>query len=102
MRIRIVFVAMALLAAACGESVPEGATGQEVYLQVCARCHADNLTGGFGPPLVGADSPSLEKPPEFFEQTVRAGIGRMPSFGGALSDAQIDRLVDYILEQQGR
>ena len=95
-------VAVALLAAACGSGVEEGASGEDIYVQVCARCHADNLSGGLGPALVGADASSLDKPEAFFTQTVTSGLGRMPSFGGTLSEQQIQRVVDYVLEQQGR
>jgi mono/diheme cytochrome c family protein len=95
-------VAAIVLVAACGPGVSEDATGEAVYLQVCARCHADHLGGGFGPALVGFDAPSLDKPRDFFEQTVRTGIGRMPAFGGTLSEDQIDRVLDYVLTQRGR
>ena len=101
-RWRIWILVAAMLVAACGPSVEEGASGEEVYVQICARCHAENLSGGLGPPLVGVDSPALEKPEEFLTQTVTSGLGRMPSFGGALSEEQIQRVVAYVLEQQGR
>ena len=95
-------VALALLVSACGQNVDPSATGQEIYLQICARCHADNLSGGFGPPLVGEESPALDKPKEFFIQTIGRGLGRMPSFRGTLSDEQIERVADFVLEQQNR
>lgn len=98
---RLLLVA-ALLVSACGPGVEDDASGPGVYAAVCARCHADNLLGGFGPPLVGPDSPSLERPREFLVQTVERGLGRMPGFAGSLSEDQIDRVVDFILEQQGR
>lgn len=95
-------LAVALMLSSCGPGVDEDASGEEIYLQVCARCHADNMSGGLGPALIGIDSPSLAKPEEFFVQTVTSGLGRMPSFGGTLSDAQIQRVVDYVMDRQGR
>lgn len=95
-------MAVLALSTACGEGVAADATGEEVYLAVCARCHNENLSGGLGPALAGPDSPTLDRPKTFIVQAVEQGIGRMPSFGGALTDAQIDRVADYVLEQQGR
>ena len=93
-----------MLTVACGgTSVEPDAAGEEIYAAVCARCHADNLTGGLGPALVGPDARSLDRPEEYFVRSVERGIGsRMPSFGGTLTEAQIQRVVDYILSQQGR
>ena len=95
-------VAFTLLVSACGASVPADASGEEIFLQVCARCHADNLSGGFGPPLVGEESPALGKPMAFFVQTITRGLGRMPSFGGTLSDAQIERVAEFVISRQNR
>ncbi len=95
-------VALALLVSACGQSVDVAASGQEIYLQICARCHADDLSGGFGPPLVGEESRVLGNPKEFFIQTIGRGLGRMPSFRGTLSDEQIERVADFVVEQQNR
>ena len=95
-------VGLVLLLAACGPGVEPDASGEDIYLQICARCHADNLSGGFGPALVGDDSPSLERPEAYLLQTVRSGLGRMPAFGRTLSDDQIQRVTDFIMDQQGR
>ena len=92
----------ATLLAACGPGVDEDADGATIYESVCARCHASDLSGGIGPPLVGADAPSTDLPEEYFVQTISRGNGRMPSFGGTLSEAQIERLVTFILDRQGR
>ena len=96
------FMALALVVSACGPSVSPEADGVEVYIQVCARCHADNLTGGLGPPLVGEESPTLDRPEAYIVQTITSGLGRMPSFRNTLTEEQIQLVTDYIFEQQGR
>ena len=91
-----------MLLTACGPGVENDATGEEIFLNICARCHADNLSGGFGPALVGDDSPTLDRPEEFLLQTVGSGLGRMPAYGGTLSEEQIQRVVDFVMDKQGR
>ena len=91
---------LAFAAVGCSLGRPaEDATGEEIYVQLCARCHAEDLSGGVGPPL-GPGSQAEVEGEEFIEFSIRNGRGRMPSFSATLSDAQIDRLVDYILEVQ--
>ena len=85
-----------------GGGVPEDATGQEIYVQVCARCHGEDLRGGTGLALVGEDARSIDKPERYFVQSISAGIGRMPSFRGTLSEEQILRVTRYVMERQGR
>ena len=95
--------ALALVVGACGGSdLPEDATGEQIYVQTCARCHGPDLRGGTGVPLVGEDANSIDKPERYFVQSIYAGIGRMPSFRGTLSDDQILRVARYIMQQQGR
>ena len=96
-------VALAAVMAACGGSeVPEDATGQEIYVQLCARCHGSDLRGGTGVALVGEGAESIDKPESYLVQSIYAGIGRMPAFRRTLSDDQILRVAQYIMRQQGR
>ncbi len=91
-----------LLAAACGGGgLDEQAGGPEIFSATCARCHAADLSGGIGPRL-GMGAPSSDKPLEYFVQTISRGQGRMPSFDGSLSANQIQRVVEFILVEQGR
>lgn len=93
-------LAILLLASACSVGEPsETASGEEIYAQLCARCHGSDLSGGIGPAL-GPGSSSVSEPDEFIEFTVVNGRGRMPSFESTLADSQVDRLVDYIREVQ--
>jgi len=96
-------VVLALVMAACGgPDLPEDATGEEIYVQMCARCHGSDLRGGTGVALVGEGATSTDKPERYFVQSIYAGIGRMPAFRRTLSDDQILRVAQYIMRQQGR
>lgn len=79
----------------------EDATGEEIYGQLCARCHGGGLEGAVGPGL-GPGSATASETDEYIEFTVINGRGRMPSFSSTLDQGQIQRLVDYIREvEQG-
>lgn len=90
---------LALVMAGCGSSLADDASGQEIYEARCASCHRSDLSGGIGPAL-GAGSAAVDRPLEYYQVTISAGKGRMPSFGGSLSDDQIARVVDYIRSVQ--
>lgn len=91
--------AVILAMSACSPAPPDDASGVEIYDQLCARCHGDDLTGGIGPAL-GPDSNAATEGDEFLEFTIVNGRGRMPSFE-SLDEGQVDRLVGYIREVQG-
>lgn len=99
MRLLPILVAVALTASACGGPA-EDATGEDIYLQVCARCHGADLGGGVGPAL-GAESGAADRSDEFLVDTVTHGRGRMPSFSQTLTDGQIERVVAYLRTVQG-
>jgi mono/diheme cytochrome c family protein len=101
MRQLAVLTLIAFAVASCVGRPPEEATGEEIYLQLCANCHGDQLQGGVGPAL-GAGSSLVEQPDEFLTVTVMQGRGRMPSFESSLTDDQLVRLVGYIREVQGQ
>lgn len=99
----VLVIAVAALLMACGGAgVPQDATGEEIYVQLCARCHGRDLAGGTGVALVGDDVRSLDKPERYFTQSISSGIGRMPSFRGTLTEDQILRVTHFIMERQGR
>jgi mono/diheme cytochrome c family protein len=93
---------LAIVLAACGPEIPEGATGEEIYPITCARCHGGDLSGIGTTPGIGAGSPASDEPRQYLVDTVTNGRSRMPSFGGTLTSEQIDLVVDYVMEQQGR
>jgi mono/diheme cytochrome c family protein len=89
----------AMLAVTACSGPAEDASGEDVYLQVCARCHGADLGGGVGPAL-GAGSEAADRTDEFLVDTITHGRGRMPSFSQTLSPAQIDRVVTYLRRVQ--
>ena len=98
---RLALVALVgLLVTACVGRPAEDATGEEMYLQLCSNCHGDRLEGGIGPAL-GPGSNAASQPDEFLRVTIDEGRGRMPSFSSTLSDAQVERLIGYLREEQG-
>ena len=89
-----------LLSACSAPGLPADATGSEVFDSICARCHGKDLAGGIGPSL-GSASEAAQMTDEFYRFTIIHGLGRMPSFRSELSDEQIDRVIQYIRQQQG-
>lgn len=91
---------MLVVVAGCSIGRPaEDATGEEIFSQVCSRCHSEDLSGAIGPPL-GPGSNTATESDEFIVFTIHNGRGRMPSFSSVLSDAQVDRVVAYLRKVQ--
>ena len=97
--LRPMIMACLLVVTACGGPPPPDATGAEIYRQLCANCHRDDLNGGVGV-AIGAGSNAASQDDEFLILTVERGRGRMPSFNSTLTDDQIVRVVEYVREQQ--
>ncbi len=95
----VLLVSVLALAACTGRPAPD-ATGQEIFEQLCARCHGSGLQGDVGPAL-GAGSEIADEPDDFLHMTIERGRGRMPSFRRTLTEEQIDRVIAYIREVQG-
>jgi mono/diheme cytochrome c family protein len=91
---------LGLLAGACVGRPSEDATGEEIYLQLCSNCHGDGLEGAIGPAL-GPGSNAASRPDEYLRVTITEGRGRMPSFSSTLTGDQVERLIDYLREEQG-
>ncbi len=99
-RVRLALaLAFVVFAGACTGVPAEDATGEEIYLQLCARCHAPDLSGGLGPAL-GPGSAAASRPDDFLRIAITRGRGRMPAFGGVLSDEQVERVIGYLRERQ--
>lgn len=84
---------------ACVDRPATDATGREIYLQMCTRCHAADLSGSVGPAL-GPDSDAAQQSDEFLISAVTDGRGRMPSFRQTLTEDQIQRVVEYLRDVQ--
>jgi|CeladaMinimDraft_18_1061708.scaffolds.fasta_scaffold02557_1 cytochrome c551 len=115
---RTVWMAVALMAAlglglsACGGGKNDGANkgdsggatpadgaaaqAEAIYKANCVSCHGANLGGGLGPELRNVEQ-RLSADEQF--AVVKEGRGRMPAFGGSLSDEEIRALVDWISAQ---
>ncbi|WOV88831.1 cytochrome c [Sporosarcina oncorhynchi] len=64
----------------------------EAFVQgQCISCHGGDLTGAFGPSLVG-----LTDSEETVHDIIKNGQGGMPAFGDKLADEQIDELTEYL------
>lgn len=97
-RAAVWMAALLFLGACVGRPAPD-ATGEEIYLQLCANCHGAQLEGGLGPAL-GWGSESATRPDEFLRVTITSGRGRMPSFSSSLDDSQLERLIGFIRQEQ--
>lgn len=98
--IRLSAILILLLASvACVGRPPEGATGEEIYMQVCSNCHGEDLSGGLGPAL-GPGSISAEQPDDYLHMTILNGLGRMPSFRSSLDEEQVERLIAFLRAEQ--
>lgn len=101
MRVRrlVPLLALILGLGACASTPGEQATGEQIYIDLCARCHSEDLSGGIGPAL-DAGSEAAERPDEYYRTTILRGRGSMPAFDNSLTDEQVDRVIAYLREQQ--
>jgi mono/diheme cytochrome c family protein len=106
-RVIPVLLALSLAVAACGddgeEAGPAGtgdpALGAEVFVGAnppCSSCHTFTAAGAEGE--IGANLDGSFAPASFIEQTVRDGIGVMPSYEDQLSDEEIEAVASYVYE----
>ena len=96
---RLVAATLALVLAGCVSHPGPESGGEEIYLQLCARCHAPDLSGGVGPAL-GPGSDAVAVDDAFLFAAIAEGRGRMPSFSQTLTPDQIDLVVAYIRARQ--
>jgi mono/diheme cytochrome c family protein len=80
---------------------PAGEAGAAVFARNCSACHQADLSGGTGPAL-GADSPAASAPLDDLRNTIENGGAGMPAWSGLLTEAEIDAVVAYLAEAQGR
>ena len=108
----VVAIVIMVFAGSCAGSTPEvplgpdGSTdeelalGRDVFGARCSSCHGSSGGGGTGARLAGT---VVEKYPDPADQFLVIFDGRnsMPSFGGTLTDAQIEAVVRYTREVLG-
>jgi mono/diheme cytochrome c family protein len=75
----------------------QAASGAELFSNNCESCHGPDGAGGHvGPDLQeSAVAEDLAR----VEEQVRNGGGAMPPFANVLSDAEIDTVAHYVVEQ---
>ena len=98
-RAALAVLAAALVLPACVDEVPADAGGEEIYVEVCARCHGADLGGGIGPELA-AGSNASQQSDDYLRTAIEEGRGRMPSFDQTLQPDQVDRVIAYLRERQ--
>jgi mono/diheme cytochrome c family protein len=68
------------------------ASGRQLYMRACARCHGADARGKNGPRLVGKSLSQDE-----IERTVTDGRPpKMPAFGKQLSSTQVKAVAAYV------
>ncbi|MEM8920588.1 MAG: cytochrome-c oxidase, cbb3-type subunit III, partial [Pseudomonadota bacterium] len=88
------------------------AMGESLFGDNCATCHGAGGRGAKGYPILADDVWLWDGTLEGIEYTIRHGIrhepdeltrfSAMPSFGGFLTNAQIDDMVEYVLHFSGQ
>ena len=103
MKRALVWLVLPLLA--CGKGTPStpGHEDDELFHNVCARCHGQDGTGG-PPDSLGNPGPKNFTDPLFqrsmtdaqIRSAIENGNRGMPAFGAVFTPAQIDRLVLHV------
>jgi mono/diheme cytochrome c family protein len=101
---------LTVVAAACGADGPQSSVdrGAAIYGANCAQCHGADLEGTErGPSLLDPAYRSDELTDAAVADAVRNGVAeRLWEFGpmpanGALSEAQIDAVIEFLRAEQG-
>ena len=71
-------------------------SGQELYETHCATCHGLYGQGALGPTLT--NNPNVEQRTTVLD-IIKFGRGLMPGFGLKLSDSDLEKLVDYVINR---
>lgn len=77
--------------------VPDTATGEEVYQELCAACHGADGEGGVGPALVGLGFDREEA-----ASVINEGKGSMPGFAGQLDADGLEQLIVFLQTSFGQ
>jgi len=85
--------ALSLFKIASAQDQVSAAAGEALYDEHCAMCHGESLRSAGAIP----DLRQLrEDQKDYFKMTVTDGRGQMPTWGGILSDQDMDNLWTYI------
>ena len=78
-----------------------GLAGRALYEANCSMCHKPDLTGAVGPAL-GPGSEAAGEPIDTLRLQIIEGGDGMPTWGGRLDNGEIDDLLTFLSESQGR
>ncbi|MFA5565745.1 MAG: cytochrome c [Acidimicrobiia bacterium] len=81
-----------------GTTDPVLEQGRSVFSSNCARCHGSSGGGGAGVKLSQGRAVELHPDIATMIEVVTNGKNGMPSFGKALSEAEIEAVVRYVRE----
>jgi mono/diheme cytochrome c family protein len=75
------------------QAAASAVNGKVLFASTCGFCHANGgREAGKGPKLAGS-----ERSDEFLINRIKHGVpGKMPAFGAAFTDEQIQQIVAYI------
>jgi quinoprotein glucose dehydrogenase len=80
-------------------SAPPTSVGRQTYLNQCAACHGENMSGGSGfPSLIDI---ATRRTQSQIAAIIRNGSGRMPGFS-SLPPETLAALTDYIMSAKGK
>jgi mono/diheme cytochrome c family protein len=71
----------------------QAADAAALFADNCAGCHKADGSGDFGPDLTGEDNVGG------VAERIASGGSGMPSFSGDLTDAQIQAIADYVVNE---
>ncbi len=98
------WLALVVLAACSGQAAGGSVDGSKIFQSVCAACHGpagkppEAMVAAYGVRDLTTTAFRARVTPELVEAQVRSGSKSkvMPSFEGALSDAQIKAVAAYV------
>lgn len=101
MKLRLASAAALLLAASIAAPAFAQSAGADTYKAKCAMCHGPDGTAatpvGKMMKVPSFKDPAVVKTPEaVLIATTKNGKGKMPSYNGKLTDAQIKDVISYI------
>jgi cytochrome c oxidase subunit II len=72
----------------------------EAFVGVCSKCHGDNGSGGYGPPLQNRTFDVVDTR-RLLRNGLTGNIGVMPAVGKTWSPAQMTAMVQYLRKTKG-
>ncbi len=96
-RFATILLTVTALLTGCSETSTDGAV---LYGRLCGACHGSDLSGGVGQAL-GAGSAAADLTDAAYRMVITEGTPGMPATS-SLDDGQLEALIAYIRQVQGR